>query len=408
MKQQLVELERIHLTRAFPWVNLFRAFRLALDVRKMILGALALLLLGGGLFAFSYLPLDLSDTETAALRQPPWQQDLASRIESGRPFEPWDDAKYLATLLGRPLLSILQPAIELVNQPLSWSGATLRWTQIVWALCIWSFFGTVISRMSAVQFAVDQRISLREALKFAGSKWLWVISAPLMPLVGVLALWLCCLLGGLIGRIPDVGPVILGVLYLVPILLTFAMVLLLIGLTLGWPLMIATVSTQGSDAFDGFSRSFDYVYSRFWHLLWFLVVATVHGLLMLALVGGVATLTLHLSAQFVGMGLGVAAEPTDPALARNLVLFWLHAVMMLVAGYGVSYFWTSSTIIYFLLRQSEDANHLSEVYLPETTESEDLVQLAGVAASDQPIIERPAKHDSETRQPADADSQESP
>lgn len=399
MKQKLVELERIHFTRAFPWVNLFRAFRLALDVRKMILGMVALLLLGGGLSAFSYLPLDFTETETQELRQPPWEKYWEH--EQGL-SNPWDDLKSFPTLLGRPILSIVQPAVELVDQPLSWSGAALRWTQIVWALCIWSFFGTAISRMSAVQFAVDQRIGLKEACKFAGSKWLWVVSAPLMPLVGVLGLWLCCIVGGLIGQIPGVGSVVLSVLYLIPILLTFAMVLLLIGLTLGWPLMIATISTQGSDAFDGFSRSFDYVYSRFWHLLWFLVVATFHGLLMLALVYGVAVVTLNLSGQFVSMGLGESTQSPDS------VLFWFRAVMMLVAGFAVSYFWTSSTIIYFLLRQGEDANHLSEVYLPKTGESGDLVQLAGVAASEQPIVERPAKHNAETRQQPSADSEESP
>jgi hypothetical protein len=75
-------------------------------------------------------------------------------------------------------------------------------------------------------------------------------------------------------------------------------------------------------------------------------------------------------------------------------------LLLLVAGFAVSYFWSASTIIYFLLRQSEDANHLSEVYLPKTEPTDDLVQLAGVAASDQPVIERPAKHEPETRQPA--------
>jgi hypothetical protein len=294
----------------------------------------------------------------------------------------------------------------------------MRWTQILWAMGVWSLFGTAISRMTAVQFAVDERVSLKEAGRFAGSKCPWAFSAPLMPIMGILGLWLCCLAGGWIARIPAAGPLLVGVLWIVPLLLAFAMVLLVLGLSLGWPLMVATISTQGSDAFDGFSRSFDYVYSRFWHLLWFLIVAALHGMLMLLIVTGAASLIAYLAANFVGMGMGLdfpaelhASVPplltsfwpgdsiaADPTIASQCVSAWLHAMTMLVAGYAVSYFWSASTIIYFLLRQSEDANHLSEVYRPKETSSDNLVQLAGVAASDQPIIERPAKHQPETRQ----------
>ena len=175
------------------------------------------------------------------------------------------------------------------------------------------------------------------------------------------------------------------------------MILLLIGLVFGWPLMIATISTQGSDAFDGFSRSFDYVYSRFWHLVWFLIVAAAYGLLMLWVVWGVTVGITELAAVSVGVGMGEDSQILNAAdLAGRCVSAWLSGVALLVAGYAVSYFWSASTIIYFLLRQSEDANHLSEVYLPKEDQPDNLVQLAGVAASDQPIIERPAKHESET------------
>jgi hypothetical protein len=265
--------------------------------------------------------------------------------------------------------------------------------------------------MAAVQFAVDERVSLKDASRVAAAKGVWVLSAPLMPIAGVLLLWLFCVVGGWIAEIPGAGPVIVGLFWIVPLLLAFGMVLLLIGLILGWPLMVATVSTQGSDAFDGFSRSFDYVFSRFWHLLWFIVVTAVHGLLMLLLVTGVASVVAYLAQTVVG-----AAFPSsfgamtsslfntfwpgemasDATFAIQCVFVWLNVVALLVAGYAASYFWTASTIIYFLLRQSEDANHLTEVYRPKVETSDELLQLAGVAASDQPVIERPAKHEAET------------
>ncbi len=397
MKQQLAEVERIHFTRAFPWMHLFRAFRIALDIRKMLLGACALLVLFGGFYAMSYFPLDISVSETAGLRQRPWEFGplITSRPASLDDFH-WSR---MGRMLSRPVSALVKPAIELLHQPHTWSGAAIRWTRILWVLCVWSFFGTAISRMAAVQFALDERVGLKQAGAFAGSKWLWVFSAPLMPMAGVLLLWLFCVAGGWIGQIPGAGPVIVGLLWIVPLVLAFAMILLLIGLVFGWPLMIATISTQGSDAFDGFSRSFDYVYSRFWHLIWFLIVSAAYGMLMLWIVWGVTVWIAELAAASVAVGMGESFQFLKaPDLAGRCVSAWLSGLALLVAGYAVSYFWSAATIIYFLLRQSEDANHLSEVYLPKQDQPDGLVQLAGVAASDQPIIERPAKHEPETRE----------
>ena len=44
-----------------------------------------------------------------------------------------------------------------------------------------------------------------------------------------------------------------------------------------------------------------------------------------------------------------------------------------------------------LLRQSEDATDLDEVYLTTEPERDDLLPLIGTAASEQPVVERPAK-----------------
>ncbi len=389
MKQHLVELERIHFARVFPWVHLFKSFRIALDLRKMLLGAAGLLLLAAGLWAFSYLPLELSETEAESLRQAPWNFEP--------PFEntAWlsEHLDHVSRLLAQVPASLWQPAWRLVEEPLTWSGAAIRWTQILWALCVWSFFGLAISRIAAVQFAVDERVSLKEAARFAGAKWLWSVSAPLMPLAGVLILWLGCVVFGWIGRIPGAGPILFAVLWIIPFLLAFGVLLLLIGLAFGWPLMIATIATQGSDAFDGFSRSFDYVYSRFWHLVWFVIVAILHGLLTVAIVAGAVRIIFELASTFLETGMGAAMWEPLPSFARFCLAGWQNLILLLLAGYGVSYFWSASTIIYFLLRQSEDANHLSEVYLRKEDSSDEIAQLAGVAASEQPIIERPPKHE---------------
>jgi hypothetical protein len=71
----------------------------------------------------------------------------------------------------------------------------------------------------------------------------------------------------------------------------------------------------------------------------------------------------------------------------------LQLVGLLVAGFAVSFFWTASTVIYLLLRQVDDATDFREVYPPPSEDKDELRPFVGVAASDQPVIERPPEGD---------------
>src|SRR5579884_2233264 len=48
-----------------------------------------------------------------------------------------------------------------------------------------------------------------------------------------------------------------------------------------------------------------------------------------------------------------------------LVSIWLGVIFLLMLGFGYSYFWSASTIIYLLMRRHVDAAELDEVYLEE-------------------------------------------
>jgi hypothetical protein len=48
-----------------------------------------------------------------------------------------------------------------------------------------------------------------------------------------------------------------------------------------------------------------------------------------------------------------------------LVAFWLGLVFLMMLGFGYSFFWSISTIIYLLMRRQVDAAELDEVYLEE-------------------------------------------
>jgi hypothetical protein len=189
--------------------------------------------------------------------------------------------------------------------------------------------------------------------------------------------------------------------------------ILVMGLAVGWPLMFATVSVEGTDGFDGMSRAFNYVYERPLLYLGQIVLSMVYGsfaifcVLFLAQLGSLLTLQgLALAApsswtesiaasapELLAPPLDntawtapvTEARPEPPAslpgatLGTSLFSFWLHAWATLVQGFVYSFFWSCTTVIYFVLRQSVDGNELDEVYCGIQSEPDDLLPLVGAA-----------------------------
>ncbi len=73
------------------------------------------------------------------------------------------------------------------------------------SLAIWALFGGAIHRIAALQAAHEEKISAVQALRFAASKWVSFITAPLIPVCVILFLGGLIVLGGLIANIPVVA-----------------------------------------------------------------------------------------------------------------------------------------------------------------------------------------------------------
>ena len=58
-------------------------------------------------------------------------------------------------------------------------------------------------------------------------------------------------------------------------------------------------AADSSDAFDGFSRTYSYVYSRPWHYLWFTVVASAYGSVVIVFIISFAGLSVFLASRSV-------------------------------------------------------------------------------------------------------------
>jgi len=419
MTERALELAKIDWKRTFPWVRLFRVFRTAIDLRMLLLGCVAVVLLACGDAVFSHLPFAPASNKVDLSFG--WEDRPQTIVPMALPEavlrNPWHQLWIASADWGvvlRPARTIVVPVHTILQADATWGQKAFAWTRLLWALCVWAVFAGAMTRIAAVEQTRETKISLTAALTFSLQNFPSYMIATLLPAVGIGVFWILCLIGGVFGRVPFVGPTVLGLLWGLELLFGFVMALILIGAAAGWPLMYATISAEASDGFDGFSRAYSYVFSRPWHYLWFGIVALAYGAIVVTFVYLVASLVAYLAAAGVASGLGTTAtgglllgtpeSVGGPGLLTGSpsgqisigTLFagaWLQAVGLLVSGFVASYFWTATTVIYLLLRQVDDATDFHEVYLPEEKESDDLLPLVGVAASQQAIIERPAAGD---------------
>jgi len=408
-EEQFYETQRAQLLRWLPWLHVFRAARIALDPRKIVLGALAAFVLMAGDGLIDALPFAPSPTQALHARlnvAQPWDQLLPADAN-------WMDSTWLRGV--SPLESIIEPGSRLFAVGNSWADVAFAWTQLLFHLAVWSLLGGAIARIAAVQFAKRESITAPSAVQYSTSRFMSYCGAPLLPLVFIGLLWLICLVFGLIGRIPGIGTSIAGALWVIPLLLGVALAVILLVIAASWPLMFATISAEGTDAFDALSRGYDYILNRTWYALWLLLLTVVSGAIVITFVSLVCQAGVHLAYLSTAWGMGASnleeltplQFPADPMLiAANspdsfggaAATFWLKVLSWFVRGFVISYFWTAVTIIYFLLRLSLDAKPLDQVYLP-VMEAADPLPLVGIPAAERRAAERTEPTSTEPKPP---------
>jgi hypothetical protein len=320
-------------------------------------------------------------------------------------------------VLVEPLVKFLSPIVYFFNPK---AGALVRFYSLLvmlWTLVVWAFFGGAISRIAVVQVARQEKIGLMEAMRFAARKYLSYLSAPLFPLVLVAILLVLMVIFGYVQMIPGVGDIVIdGLLWGLMILLGLAMAVVLVGLV-GWPLMSATISAEGTDAWEAVSRSYSYIYQAPWHYIFYSVIAMAYGAVIVFFVVLMASLTVYLAKWGVQETPGINWKDRSPTYlfvyaptsfewrtlllqddTHNLVskagtinepdydryvssmtwyntvgavlvsIVWVGIIFMLMLGFAYSYFWSSTSIIYLLMRRKVDDAELDEVYLEEEDE----------------------------------------
>jgi hypothetical protein len=304
----------------------------------------------------------------------------------------------------------------------------------LWFLLMWSLFGGAISRIAAVQVARDEKISIRQAMNFAVGKLLSFGSAPLIPILIVIAIGLLVSIGSLLGNIPFLGPIIVGAFFFIALGASFVMTLVLLGASGGFNLMYPTIAVEGSDSFDAISRSFSYVYARPWRMLFYTLVALIYGSATYIFVHYFVWIMLVLTHHFVGMGIYAKAADTrdllsvmwpSPSTAGRLsyhvhyetlnlgekigalfIRIWVMLLISFIGAFAISLYFTANTIIYYLMRVEVYSTEMDDVYLEQ---SEDDLEVAvvettvtTVAPTASPAPTTPAEESAPPSAPQDA------
>jgi hypothetical protein len=299
-------------------------------------------------------------------------------------------------------------------------------TLTVFSLLLLAFAGASISRLSALELAGVERVPLKDVFAFAARR-LWVfVKAPVAPFLILLAVGLLLTLGGLVGAIPFVGEILLGLFFFLSLAVAFILMLLLLGIIGGFNLLYPTIAVEGSDAFDAMSRSFAYVYAKPWRLLFYTVISLIYGVITFLFVSFAVYLILLLAHTFVGWGTSFFGAnygwasglpkldtlwPT-PRFMRLVspinwqamswteyvgalfLYFWIFTLITSIGAYVISYYFSSHTVIYLLLRRAVDGQSLREVYVePASPPLPSAAASTPAPAADAPAVPSPPAAD---------------
>lgn len=399
---------------AFPALHLFRAFRIAIHPSKLLLALVFLYLIlgvGRGLdllwpSAHSYPAVAYPLTELPT--RPTATSDGTTATSGGSLSGPFDVLLtwQLTQLHGLvdaviylDLHDVPQRVYNLTLRPLAWTlsrhpvFATLFGSVLLLA---WALFGGAIARIAAVHVARDEKISMRNALRFASGKLLSFLFAPVILFLFIGGLGFAIAVTHLVFYLPwGLGPALAGFVFILTILAALVMTLALFGTLGGFGLMYPTIAVEGTDAFDAISRSFSYFFARPWKLLFYSLIALVYGsltyLFLKLFIFVLFTLIQAFQVWFLTESLradyrlffppldfrSLSYTPDREAMSSlglkagaSVVSFWFHILVYALGAFAISFFISAQTIIYYLLRLDVDVTELDDVYLEEADEDD--------------------------------------
>lgn len=249
------------------------------------------------------------------------------------------------------------------------------------AFCVYAVFGGAICRIAALQVTRQEHVGTIEALLFSFRRFRQLFLVPVMPLLVAVVCGLGVTLLSWLSLIPIIGPVIMTISMAVMFGLGCLMAVVIIGLTVGHGLMYPAVTVDNADAFDAMSRAFTYILRKPWHLTAYTFIAAIYGIICYVFLRSFVLIVFACVRVCFTPGWDIDAIWPLPSFTNLMpAVQWhqlagadtIYATIIILAcqlfalalpAYALSYYYTTSTQIYIMLRKHEDEIELSECYL---------------------------------------------
>ena len=266
--------------------------------------------------------------------------------------------------------------VALVRAHPQWTLALLLPTCILWGL-----LGGAISRGATVEFATGAKPTWSQTMGHAMSRWHSVALATLGPLL---------IVGMLLALLPVLGKLLdvkfvqyaAGVLYVVPMLLSFIATALVIVFIISLPMLVAGVMSEGGEAIEACQRAFAYVLAQPLRFGGAMLVLAGVGVGLLAVFAVFTQLALYTSSQLstlwvsdsardllqsqmtTGQAPALANPTTGLAITGMLVGFWTKLALMIAPSVFLSFVFCAGSVLYLSMRQVVDGQHPRDIWDP--------------------------------------------
>lgn len=298
-------------------------------------------------------------------------------------------------------------------------------------LAIWSYAGGAICRLAAVQFARDENLTAMTALQYARRQWFGgFFLAPCIPLLIILGITVLLVIFGGVLRFWVLGDILAGLMFWLALLGGFVITLMMVGLFIGGNLFWPSIAVQGSDAFDALSVGLSYPFNKSWKWILYTCLSIVYAGICWVFVNLFTYLMFTVTRSIVAFGtspFGWWTRGTQENPKSKLEMLWplggpnnLYAppnwseliwyeyfsacmigffvllVIALMWSFLVSFYFSSSTIMFYLLRRDVDGVDLSEVYLGEEEEDDRFSLQAETSDSNAVVLEEKSQDEAST------------
>ncbi len=237
-------------------------------------------------------------------------------------------------------------------------------------IAILAVVGGAISRSTAIEFAKGQYASSDDTLGFALRRTRQFVGAVVGPIIACVLIFLLIAIGGLLLSVP-VLDVVGSILYAVGLVLGILATVVLMLHILALPMIVPALAVEGTDAFDAIQRSYAYVIGKPLRYLLYCLILTLIGVLSIGVFTMVAqgaiemthwAASLFASDSTARVLTGEGELGATKGIAHNIIGIWHTIIELGITGYAISLFFTSSTLLYLVVRRTCDGQDVNEVW----------------------------------------------